>query len=82
MTVIESFRLARSVRTPKPRKSVVKAFAAYLGRKLPGWTQVRTTVLQISGIGCIDFAAFQWSTMIGFFAVGISLFILEALSGE
>ena len=82
MAVIDSYRLARSQRTPKPRKSYVKALASWLGERLPGWNQVRTGILQVSGLGCVDFAAYRFNVTLGILAIGVSLFILEALGGE
>jgi hypothetical protein len=45
-------------------------------------TKARTAILQVLGLGCIDLSAFNLSTTLGFFAVGISLFIIEALTGS
>lgn len=82
MTVLESYRVARSQKVRKPRKSYVKAFAALLGSKLPDASQVRTVLLQVSGIGMIDLAAYQFNATLGVLAIGVSLFVIEALSGE
>lgn len=82
MTVIDSYRLARSQKVRKPRKSYVKALATLLGSKLPSASQVRTVVLQVSGIGFVDYAAFRFNVTLGVLAIGVSLFVIEALSGE
>jgi hypothetical protein len=41
----------------------------------------RTALLQVAGLACIDLAAFNLNTTLGFFSLGVSLFIIEALSG-
>ena len=40
----------------------------------------KTTILALGGFGSLDYAAFQWHTVIGWVAVGCTLLILEALS--
>lgn len=82
MTVIEAYRLARTQKVRKPRESLVLRLARSLGERLPELSQVRTVVLQVSGIGLIDYSAYRLSTTLGVLAVGVSLFVIEALSGE
>ena len=82
MTVIEAYRLARTQKVRKPRESLVLRLAGSLGERLPELSQVRTVVLQVSGIGLIDYSAYRLSTTLGVLAVGISLFVIESLSGE
>jgi hypothetical protein len=73
-------RTARPARPP--RTPLLLLFAAWCGRRLPAWSKVRTTVMQVTAFGFLDYAAFQHSTITGCVAVGVSLLILEALSGD
>lgn len=82
MTVIEAYRLARTQKVRKPRKSYVKAFATWLAQKLPDASQVRTVALQMGGIGFVDYAAWRVSVTLGVLVIGVSLIVIEALSGE
>jgi hypothetical protein len=82
VTVIETFRMARSTRVRKPRESIVLRLARLLGSRLPSASQVRTVVLQVSGIGFIDYSAMRFNATLGVLAIGVSLLVIEALSGE
>jgi hypothetical protein len=55
-------------------------FVAWIGRHLPTWERARTTVMQTTAFGFLDYAAFQHSVITGCVAVGVSLLILEALT--
>ncbi len=44
-------------------------------------TKLRRPLLYIIGFGLIDFGIFSWNWIIGTIAIGITLLILEALSG-
>jgi hypothetical protein len=81
VTVIEAYRLARTQKVRKPRESMTLRLARFAATKLPRWSDVRTGVLQVTGLGCIDYAAWTLHTSLGVLAVGISLFIIEALTG-
>ena len=81
MTVIEAYRLARTQKVRKPRESVTLRLVRFAAKKLPRWSDVRTGVLQVTGLGCIDYTAWTLHTSLGVLAVGISLFIIEALTG-
>lgn len=82
MTVIEAYRLARTQKVRKPRESLVLRLARFMAKKLPDASQVRTTALQLSGIGLVDYSAFRLNITLGVFVIGASLFVIEALSGE
>lgn len=53
-----------------------------IARVLPSWPKVRTTVMQFGAFAFLDYAAWRWSIIAGCAAIGLSLFILEALSGD
>jgi hypothetical protein len=72
-------RTARPER--KPRRPLLLALVGWLAARLPAWSKVRTAAMQITAFGFLDYAAWQWSTIAGCVAVGVSLLILEALGG-
>lgn len=73
---------ARATRRTRPaRTPMLVMFVTWLARVLPSWRRARTTVMQLAGFAFLDFAAWQWSMLAGCVAVGVSLFVLEALSG-
>ena len=61
--------------------AMVVTVARFAGRRMPRWTQVRTAVLQVAGLGLLTLAAFQLATWAGFAAAGLSVLVLEALTG-
>jgi hypothetical protein len=74
---------ARSARRARPaRESVVIRLVTVLASVLPSWPRVRTTVLQLAGFAFLDAAAWRWSLLAGLAAIGVSLFVLEMLTGE
>jgi hypothetical protein len=54
----------------------------WAARTLPTWSRVRTSVMALAGFGFLDYAAWQLNPIGGCAAVGVSLLILEALSGD
>lgn len=68
------------------RKSVAAPFllslVTLIASALPTWKRFRTGAMQLTGFGLIDYAVFQWNHLWGFVAIGVSLFVLEALGGE
>jgi hypothetical protein len=82
VTVIEAYRLARTQKVRKPRESLVLRLVRFAAKRLPDWSDVRTGVLQVSGLTCVDLAAYRWNVTLGILAIGVSLFVIEALSGE
>lgn len=73
---------AERTRTRKPRTPLTVTAARFLGRHLPTWSNIRTTVYAIAGFGLIDAAAWQYETWSGLLVTGISVLIVEALSGD
>jgi hypothetical protein len=67
---------ARPLRTPLTIRA-----ARRLARILPRWSTIRTATLSVSGFGLITAAAWHLHTVAGLATAGVSLLILEALSG-
>jgi hypothetical protein len=86
-TLRSSYRTARPDASPKPRRRPLLELAAvaigHLAARLtPNWSALRTLVLSVAGFGCLDTAAYQWNQTFGIAACGVSLLVLEALSGK
>jgi hypothetical protein len=77
--VFREERAAAAARPPRIPLTVRAARAA--ARLLPRWTTIRTAVLSLAGFGLLTAAAWQISHTLGLTAAGVSLLILEALSG-
>ena len=83
VTIGATWTQARAARRTRPeRVSLLRIMVTWLARVLPSWQRVRTTVLQLAGFGFLDYAAWRWSLLAGYVAIGLSLFVLEALTGE
>lgn len=46
------------------------------------WRRLRSTVLTMGGLGALVAAGFTLSTLAGLIVTGLSLFVLEWLTGE
>ena len=76
-------RVARAARRRSPgRVSLFMALVAWVARALPAWPRVRTAVMQVGGFAAITFGVWTASHVWGYVAAGVSLLILEALSGS
>ena len=42
---------------------------------------IRSVALQAAGLAAIDYAMFQWASIAGFVAVGVSFFALDYITG-
>lgn len=74
---------AARLRQQRPRRTPLLVRAGRLAaRALPTWAGFRRLVLSVSGFGCLTAAAWQWSLIAGLVALGTSLLILEALTGD
>lgn len=74
---------ARSTRRVRPaRVSLLMGIVAWCARVLPPWPKVRSTVMQLAAFAFLDYAAWRWSIIAGCVAIGVSLFVIEALSGD
>jgi len=83
---IAAFRTQRAAARPnRPRTArtplTIRA-AKFLARKLPRWQDVRTAILATTGFAWISLAAWWWHPIAGAAAIGVSLLLLEALSGS
>lgn len=76
-------RTARAARRRAPgRVSLLMMLVAWVARVLPAWPRVRTAVMQIGGFAAITFGVWSASHVWGYVAAGVSLLVLEALSGS
>jgi hypothetical protein len=80
-TIAASWAQARAARPARARRaSLILALVAVLGRRLPEARRVRSTVMQLTAFGWLCWSAWQYSPTAGGIAIGISLFVIEALS--
>lgn len=70
---------ATKPRTPRTPLTIRAARAA--ARLLPRWATVRTAALSVAGFALLTGAAWHLHTAAGLAAAGLSLLLLEALSG-
>jgi hypothetical protein len=81
---MDAFRVARKAVTARPRAPripfTVRA-ARFLARRLPSWAALRTLLLSVAGFGMLTAAAWMLHMAAGLAVGGISLLILESLSG-
>lgn len=81
---MDAFRVERAAvkSTPRrPRTPLTVRAARVLARRLPSWAALRTLLLSIGGFGMLTAAAWTLHVAAGLAAAGVSLLILEALSG-
>jgi len=78
-----TWKQARARRSARRRRApLLTLLVSWLARVLPTWKQARTAVMQWGACAAICYGLFTWSLLAGFIAVGVSLFVLEALGGE
>lgn len=87
-TFAAAYRAERAEKARKPRKKrtplLVRA-GQFAARCAPTWQRVRSTVLQVSAFGVIDYGLFEWHPIAGFIGTGVSLLLLDTaatLGGE
>lgn len=79
----QAWRQARAQRvTRRAAAPLLVALVSWLARTLPTWKRARTALMQWAGAGAICAGLFTVSLLAGLIAVGVSLFVLEALGGE
>lgn len=84
-TIAESWRQGRTERAARPartRAAVLPAIVKAIATRAPSWKRSRSALLQVAGFGFLDYAVYGWNHLAGFAAIGVSLFVLEALSGD
>jgi hypothetical protein len=83
MTVFEAWSAGRAERkTRAVRSPVLTRVVRWLAGHTPPWSRARSTVLQVTALGLLDYAAFEWHHLVGYVAIGVSLLVFEALGGE
>jgi hypothetical protein len=83
-TFSEAFRSERATaaRAPRaPRIPYTVRAARWLARRLPAWHALRTLLLSVAGFGLLTAAAWTLHVAAGLAVAGVSLLVLEALSG-
>lgn len=81
----QAFRIERRVRdvtSRPPRTPYTVRAARVLARLLPRWAALRTLLLSVAGFGLLTAAAWCIAVPLGLAVGGISLLVLEALSGD
>jgi hypothetical protein len=82
-SMTEAWAGARAARRVRPaRTPILLVLVRFFASVLPSWPKVRTTVMQVAAFGFLSYAVWGWSHLLGYAAIGVSLFILEALSGD
>lgn len=77
------------VRSKKTRKPILSTLWVVLGtlagtltgKSLLWYSRLRRTILYLSGFGFISYSAWDWNPTFGYLVIGVSLLILDALSG-
>lgn len=81
-TTRAAFSNERATRRARPPRT---PFAVRLGRAaarvLPRFAVLRRAALVTSGFGALDYAAWSLNHIAGYAAIGVSLLLLDALSG-
>lgn len=81
LTLRQAYRAERAVATPRPPRTPLTIRAAqWAAKHLPRWSTIRTAVLSTAGFGCLTAAAWLLHIVAGLAVLGISFFLLEALS--
>jgi hypothetical protein len=73
---------AQAKAAPERRTSVLAGLALWAGRRLPPWRKVRGTLLRLTGLGALDWAAWTVDMTVGLVAVGVSLLLLEWMGDQ
>jgi len=85
-TLRTSYTAERTADRPKRTRRPLLVLAAQAlgraaGRINPSWAALRTLVLTLSAFGLIDTAAFHFGRWVGLAVTGVSLLVIEALTG-
>ena len=78
-----AFRAGRAERvTRRPRTPLLVRAARLAAKHLPAWSQVRSVAMNVAGFAGIDYGIWTANHTLGLIAAGVSLLILDYLSGE
>lgn len=78
-----AYRDERTARvTRPPRTPLLVRAARFAARAVPTWRKLRTTTLALAGFGCLTAAAWTVALPLGLAAAGVSVLLVEFLSGE
>lgn len=85
-TLRAAYRDERATTSLKPARTpltirAARMVGAFAARHLPAWAALRTLFLALTGFGLIDYAAFHFGVWVGCAVSGVSLLIVEALTG-
>jgi hypothetical protein len=85
-TMRSSYTAERTADRPKRTRRPLLVLAASAigraaGRVTPSWAALRTLILTLAAFALIDTAAWQWHRWAGLVVTGLSLLIIEALTG-
>jgi hypothetical protein len=79
-TAFSAARAAKAAR--RPRVSLLVRAGRAIGRALPTWAGIRRFTLSVGGFSALSYAAWTVTEPLGYAAAGLSLLILEALTGS
>lgn len=77
-----AYRAERAARRRRTRTPLLICVARLLARTIPTWRKVRTTLLSLAGFGCLTAAAWTVNLTLGLAAAGLSVLLVEFLSGD
>lgn len=72
----------RAARKQRERTPLLVVLARLAARLVAGLPRLKTATLTVSGFGCLCAAAWMVAVPLGLAAAGVSLLLLEWLSGE
>ena len=82
-TFISAFRAQRAAAVPKrPRTPLLTHLGRFAARALPTWAGLRTFTLSAAGFGALTAAAWTLALPAGLATLGVSLLLLEYLTGR
>jgi len=77
----ERFRAARSTHARR-QMSLLGLMGEVAGRLVNRWDGLRTNLLTLSGLGFVCWAAYDLTKPLGLLVIGLSLLVVEHLSGR
>lgn len=82
VSLAAAWREGRETRTRRTGTPILVKLVRAAARALPTWRRARTATMQVAAFGFLDYAAFQWHSIVGYVAIGVSLLVLEALGSS